>query len=323
MSYKHLTIEERYQIQAYKEAGLAKNEIAKKLNVHPSTISRELKRNSSKINKRYSAKNADKVSNAKRKYASQKSNLKMTKRVKNHIVKYIEEDYSPEQVSATLRIKDKINISLVRIYQYIEEDKLSGGELHTHLRFFHTGHKRAKYGAKYKGKIKDRVSISQRPDVVDEKKRIGDLETDTIVGANQKGAITTIVDRASMFVKISIPTSKKAIDIETETLKLLVPFKDRIHTITSDNGFEFSNHKNISKALDFDYYFCHPYSSWERGLNEYINGLIRQYIPKGTSFENITAEYIQMIEDKLNNRPRKSLNWKTPNEVFYGLEMAA
>ena len=197
------------------------------------------------------------------------------------------------------------------------------GKLYTHLRFYHTGHRRAKYGKKYKGKIKDRVSISKRPDIVNEKTRIGDFETDTIVGANQKGAITTIVDRASMFVKISIPTSKKASDVEKETLKLLTPFKDKILTITSDNGFEFSNHKNVSQALNCDYYFCHPYSSWERGLNEYINGLIRQYIPKGTSFENITPEYIQIIEDKLNNRPRKSLNWQTPNEVFYGSEMAA
>ena len=323
MSYKHLTIEGRYHIQAYKEAGYLQIEIAEKLQVSPATISRELNRNSSKIHKRYSAKNADKVSSDKRMYASKKSNLKMTKKVKNYIVKYIEEDYSPEQVSATLRLKHKINISLVRIYQYIESDKLSGGDLHTHLRFHHTGHRRAKYGAKYKGQIKDRVSISQRPEIVDDKQRIGDLETDTIVGANQKGAITTIVDRASMFIKISIPTTKKAIDIERETLRLLTPFKDRIKTMTSDNGFEFSNHKNISKALDCDYYFCHPYSSWERGLNEYINGLIRQYIPKGTSFENITPEYIQMIEDKLNNRPRKSLNWRTPNEVFYGLEIAA
>lgn len=323
MKYKHLTLEERYQIQAYKEAGFKKSEIAKKLNVHPSTIGRELKRNSSKINKRYTAKKADKVASNKRMYASKKSNLKMTTKVKNYIVKYIKEDYSPEQVSATLKLKHEINISLIRIYQYIEADKLSGGNLHTHLRFYHTGHRRAKYGQKYKGQIQDRVSISQRPEIVDDKTRIGDLETDTIVGANQKGAITTIVDRASMFIKISIPTSKKASDIEDETLRLLTPFKDRIHTITSDNGLEFSNHLNISKALECDYYFCHPYSSWERGLNEYINGLIRQYIPKGTSFENITSEYIQMIEDKLNNRPRKSLNWKTPNEVFYAEKIAA
>jgi len=323
LKYKHLTLEKRYQIQAYKEVGLKKNEIAKKLNVHPSTISREVKRNSSKINNIYTAKKADQVSNDKRKYASCKSNFKMTKKVKNHIVKYIEEDYSPEQTSATLRIKHNIEISFVRIYQYIEADRLSSGDLHTHLRFYHTGHRRAKYGEKYKGKIKDRVSISQRPDIVEDKKRIGDFETDTIVGANQQGAITTIVDRASMFIKISIPTSKKASDIEDETLRLLTPFKDRIHTITSDNGFEFSNHMNISKALNCNYYFCHPYSSWERGLNEYINGLIRQYIPKGTSFKDITSKDIQIIEDKLNNRPRKSLNWKTPKEVFYAEKIAA
>ena len=103
----------------------------------------------------------------------------------------------------------------------------------------------------------------------------------------------------------------------------MLPLKDKIHTITSDNGLEFSNHKNISQALDYEHYFCHPYSSWERGLNEYTNGLIRQYIPKGTSFNDITPEYIKMIEDKLNNRPRKALNWKTPNEAFYGLKMAA
>lgn len=322
-NYKHLTREERYQIQAYKKAGFSQVEIAKELMVHKATISRELSRNSSKLHKRYTAAKADKVSCDRRMYASKKSNFKMTKEVKKYIVKYIEEDYSPEQASATLKIRHNINISLVRIYQYIEDNKFSGGDLHTHLRFYHTGHRRAKYGAKYKGQIKDRVSISQRPAIVDDKSRIGDLETDTIVGANQKGAITTIVDRASMFIKISIPTSKKASDIEAETIRLLTPFKDRIKTITSDNGFEFSNHKNVSQALNCDYYFCHPYSSWERGLNEYINGLIRQYIPKGTSFENITPQYIQLIEDKLNNRPRKSLNWKTPNEVFYGLEMVA
>ncbi len=323
MSYKHLTIEERYHIQAYREAKKSQKEIAQMLGVHPSTISREIKKNSSKINKRYNAKKADKISNDKRMYASRKSNLKMTKKVKNYIVKYIEDDYSPEQVSATLRIKHSIDISIVRIYQYIEEDKLLGGELHTHLRFYHTGHRRAKYGTKYKGQIKDRVSISQRPDIVDEKKRIGDFEADTIIGTNRKGAITTVVDRVSMLVKISIPTTKKADEVSAEMERILMPIKDKIQTITTDNGFEFSNHKNISKALDCDYYFCHPYSSWERGLNEYTNGLIRQYIPKGTSFEDITPEYIQMIENKLNNRPRKSLNWKTPNEVFYAEKIAA
>lgn len=321
--YKHLTREERYQIQAYKKAGFSQVEIAKELVVHKSTISRELKRNSSKIYKKYSAQKADEISINRRMYASKSSNKKMTKSMIMHIVKYIEDDFSPEQTSATLKIRDGLKISHVRIYQYIREDKLKGGDLYTHLRFYHTGKRRAQYGAKHKGKIKDRVSISQRPKIVDKKIRLGDFEIDTIIGTNRKGAITTAVDRASLLSIISIPTTKKADEIEAEIKRIFLPFKDKVQTITSDNGLEFSNHKNISQSLDCEYYFCHPYSSWERGLNEYTNGLIRQYIPKGTSFENITLEYIKMIEDKLNNRPRKSLNWRTPNEVFYGLEAAA
>jgi len=117
------------------------------------------------------------------------------------------------------------------------------------------------------------VSISQRPKIVEDKTRLGDLEIDTIIGTNRKGAITTAVDRVSLLSIISIPTTKKADEVESEIIRILSPFKDKIQTITSDNGLEFSNHKNVSQYLDCDYYFCHPYSSWERGLNEYTNGL--------------------------------------------------
>jgi IS30 family transposase len=323
MSYHHLTIEERYQINAYKAVGYKNYEIAKEINVHPSTISRELKRNRSKITGTYIPQWAENFAKSRSVIQSENANKKMDEKMKNLIREYIKKDWSPEQVSAMLKIKDNMTISFVRIYQFIEQDRLEGGDLHTHLRFYHTGHRRAKYGAKYKGKIEGRVSISKRPDIVDEMTRIGDFEIDTIIGSNRKGAISTAVDRGSKLVKISIPTTKKADEVEEEIKRILSPFKDKIETITSDNGFEFSNHKNIANSLDCDYYFCHPYSSWERGLNEYTNGLIRQYIPKGTSFKNITAEYIQEIEDKLNNRPRKSLNWRTPNEVFYGRKEAA
>ena len=323
MSYRHLTLGERYHIQAYKEAGFKQNEIANKIGVNPSTISRELQKNSTKIHKRYTAAKANQVASDRRMYASRKSNKKLDRKLKKIITEYITEDWSPEQISFRLKLTKSIDISFVRIYQFIEQNKQEGGELYTHLRFHHTGHRRAGYGSKSKGRIKDRVSISQRDEIVDEKSRIGDWEIDTIVGANQKGAITTVVERVTSLTRISIPTTKKAIDIENETIRIMLPLKDKIHTITSDNGLEFSNHKNISQALNYDHYFCHPYSSWERGLNEYTNGLIRQYIPKGTSFNDITPEYIKMIEDKLNNRPRKALDWKTPNEAFYGLEMAA
>ena len=318
---KHLTQEQRYHIEAYRKAGFGNSFIAKDLGVHPSTIGRELKRNSSPIRHKYSAKVAQEISSL-RKSVNSKANKKFKNELKDLVIEYIERDWSPEQVSATLRIKHKLSLSFVRIYQYIELDRQSGGELHTHLRFY--GKKRrAKYGKKSNVRIKERVSISERPSIVDEKIRIGDFEIDTIIGKGKQGAITTIVDRASAFVKISMPTTKRAEDIEKETIRLLTPYKKTTHTITSDNGLEFSNHKAISSTLDCNYYFCHPYSSWERGLNEYTNGLIRQYFKKGSDFSNISPKRIQEVEDKLNHRPRKTLGWRTPYEVFYGLENAA
>ncbi len=116
--------------------------------------------------------------------------------------------------------------------------------------FYHTGHRRAKYGSKSKGRIKDRISISQREKIVDDKSRIGDWEIDTIIGSNQKGAITTIVEKATSLVRISIPTTKKAIEVQNETIRIMTPLKDKIYTITSDNGLEFANHQNMSKALN-------------------------------------------------------------------------
>lgn len=318
---KHLTQGQRYHIEAYKKAGYGNSFIAKELGVHPSTIGRELKRNSSPIRHKYSAKVAHEISSL-RKSINSKANKKLKNELEELVIEYIHKDWSPEQVSATLLNKHELSLSFVRIYQYIEIDKQNGGSLHTHLRFY--GKKRrAKYGSKHKGRIKERVSISERPEIVDKKTRIGDFEIDTIIGKGKQGAITTIVDRASAFVKISIPTTKRAEDIEDQATRLLLPYKDITHTITSDNGLEFANHIDIAKVLECDYYFCHPYSSWERGLNEYTNGLIRQYFPKGSSFENITAEKIQEVEDKLNYRPRKTLGWKTPYEVFFGIENAA
>lgn len=319
--FKHLTQEQRYHIEAYKKAGYGNSEIARDIGVHPSTIGRELKRNSSPIRQRYGAKAAQEISSLRRSVNS-KANRKLKNELEDLVVKYIERDWSPEQVSAILHIKHDLSLSFVRIYQYIETDRQNGGELHTHLRFY-SKKRRAKYGKKSNVKIKERVSISERPAIVDDKARIGDFEIDTIIGEGRQGAITTIVDRASAFVKISIPTSKRAKDIENETTRLLRPHRDITHTITSDNGLEFANHKAIAKTLDCDYFFCHPYSSWERGLNEYTNGLIRQYFPKGSSFQNITPEKIQEVEDKLNHRPRKTLGWRTPYEVFYGMEKAA
>jgi len=315
MSYKHLTQEQRYHIQAYKSAGYANKDIAKEIGVHPSTISREIKRNKGEIFGIYFAFEAHEKYKKRVQEQSSKANLKLTPNNIALIKKYLIQDYSPEQISATLKLKHNVAISYVTIYSFIYENKLNGGVLYKHLR--QKTKRRAKYGKAQKRRIPDRISIENRPPIVDEKTRVGDFEADTIIGKGKKGAIVTIVDRKSMYVKLSLPVSKRANIVASEMIRLLGRFKGKVYTITTDNGLEFAHHKVVSKKLKCDYYFCHPYSSWERGLNENINGLIRQYIPKGSSFENLSAKDIKRIENRLNHRPRKSLGWRTPYEVFY------
>lgn len=319
MSYKHLTLQERYLINAYKSIKTQK-EIAKIVGVHPSTICREIQRGRGKIDKQYWVIASHNKSVIRQAEKSKNANLKLTEEMIELIKVYLGKQYSPEQISATIKLKHQQEISYVTIYKYIYVNRLNEGDLYKQLR--HKGKRRVKYASKRKSRIKDRVSIHKRPEIVDEKRRLGDFEIDTIIGKGQQGAIITIVDRKSMYLKISIPCSKSSKIVANEIKRLLYPFKKKVHTITTDNGLEFAKHKTIAKALKCDYYFCDPYSSWQRGLNENINGLIRQYIPKGSSFENISKKRITEIENKLNHRPRKSLGWKTPYEVFHEKEAA-
>jgi IS30 family transposase len=152
---------------------------------------------------------------------------------------------------------------------------------------------------------------------VEEKSRIGDFEIDTVIGKDHQGALVTIVDRMSKFTLIGKVESKEADGVTSMLIKLLRPYKDAVETITGDNGKEFAGHLKVSEGLNCDFYFAHPYSSWERGLNENTNGLIRQYAPKGTSFENIDQARLDFIMERLNNRPRKTLGFRTPREVFF------
>jgi len=319
MSYKHLTLQERYLINAYKRIKTQK-EIAEMVGVHPSTISRELKRGRGKIGKDYWVIYSHNKALKRQIEKSKNSNLKLTAETIKLIKKYLQIEYSPEQIAATLTLKYHQPISHVTIYKYIYINRLAEGKLYKQLR--HKGKRRVKYASKRKSRIKDRISIHQRPELVEDKTRLGDFEIDTIIGAGRKGAIVTIVDRKSMYLKLPIPCSKNSKIVANEIKRLLYPFKKKVHTITTDNGLEFAQHKKISKALKCDFYFCDPYSSWQRGLNENINGLIRQYIPKGSNFENISKKQIRHIEERLNHRPRKSLGWKTPYEVFHEKEAA-
>ncbi len=224
--------------------------------------------------------------------------------------KIINEQWSPEQISGWLQLHDDISISHTWIYQHVEKDLEQGGELSNHMR-------RGKYSfepREYKGKIKNRMTIDKRPDVINQRKRLGDFETDLIVGRKNKGAILTIIDRLSRYCIISKLNGKGSQEVKETLVQALEQYHGQKHSITSDNGNEFMLHQEISETLNIKYYFAHPYASYERGSIENLNGLIRQYIPKGKTFDGITQEEIQQIEDKLNSRPRKILNYLTPKE---------
>jgi IS30 family transposase len=217
-------------------------------------------------------------------------------------------DWSPEQVSGWLKVSQDIAISHERIYQHVWADKCRGGTLFKHLR---------QSSKDKRGQIRNRVSIDDRPDIVTQKSRLGDWEIDTVIGKNHQGALVTIVDRVSKFTLIKKVDSKHAEVVTEATIILLQSYLDRTLRLTADNGKEFAGHEKIKEQLKADVYFAHPYSSWERGLNENTNGLIRQYFTKGSSFERITDEDVDAVMHKLNHCPRKTLNYKTPHAVFF------
>lgn len=311
--YNHLTAGQRYQIESLKAAEKSQKAIAQMLGVSESTISRELKRNSGK--RGYRPRQAQ-IKTVNRRREARKA-IKMTPDLIGVIEGKLREDWSPEQVSGWLKREQSTAVSHERIYQHIWTNKRAGGELYKHLRQSRKQRKK-RYGAKDKrGQIKNRTSIDLRPEVVEQKVRLGDWEIDTVIGQNHQGALVTVVDRVSKFTLIKKVDSKHAEGVAEATIALLKPYRDKALTITADNGKEFAEHEKIAAALQATVYFAHPYHSWERGINENTNGLIRQYFPKGSSFADITDAHVDTVMNKLNQRPRKTLNYRTPHEVFF------
>jgi IS30 family transposase len=314
-NYCHLTLAQRYKIEALLKADHKPSFIAVQLQVNKSTISRELKRNRTKTGS-YSARSAYEISQEKKERFSH--NRKFSPAMERFIRdKLSNEQWSPEQITGYCKRHDIPMVSHERIYHFIYQDKAEGGQLYKHLRVASKMYrKRYGSGKNKRSIIKDRVSIDLRPDCINNKERVGDWEIDTIIGKGNKGAIVTIAERATAFVLIARLNGKNALDLAKAVVRLMAPFKNLVLSITADNGLEFAMHKYITEKLDTEFYFAHPYSSWERGLNEYTNRLIRQYIPKETEFNDVNDQHIKMITMKLNSRPRKKLNFKSPGTIF-------
>ena len=313
--YTQLTREQRYQIYALLKAGQKQSEIARFIKVHKSTVSRELARNCGQ--KGYRPKQAHQFALNKRK----KARYRIAASTWILIETLIRQEWSPEQVSDWLKDNYGLQISHEWIYQYILIDKHAGGDLHRHLRC--QKKRRKRYGTyDRRGRIKNRVSIDERPAIVDTRQRLGDWEVDTIIGKGYRHAIVSLTERKSRLAllrKVEHKTAQAVADAVIELMKLLPV---RTHTITADNGQEFADHERIAKELKTDVYFAHPYSSWERATNENMNGLIRQYFPKKRNFVTITQQEIEFVMERLNNRPKKCLGFKSPYQVFFNYSSA-
>ena len=310
--YKQLTSEQRYTISVLLQNRTKQKEIAKAINVSPGTVSREIRRNSG-FRGRYNweTAQANAVQTKRKKPGNHSINTEVMEEARHLLVT---EQWSPEQISGVLA-KDGKYISHETIYRMIRKDKAEGGTLYKHCR--HKLKRRARPVGGRRISIPNRTSISERPAEVDGK-RFGDFEMDTIVGRGNHGAIVTLIERStSMLFMRKLKKGKNAKELARTVIHLLSPFKEHVKSITTDNGTEFACHEMIGKSLGVTIYFAAPYASWQKGAIENANGLIRQYVPKTETFEHVSHQQITKYSKRINIRPRKKLEFKTPHECFY------
>lgn len=318
-NYKHLSFDERLCIRLWLTDKQSISEIARRLERAKSSIAAEVKRN--KHHGHYEPKRAENKAGKRRK-------TPRTAPKRNHpeIAAFVEERLarqdSPEQIAGRMKeqhpARSDLRVSFMTLYRWIEKDRAEGGTKYRNLRLNHHRRKRPRKKSARRARIADRVMITQRPPEVDAKERTGDWEGDTVVGPHgSTHALVTLVDRRSRYLQVMRVPNKQA---ATLNAAVLARFKRRPdlarHTVTVDNGLEFAEHAALSKGLKASVFFAHPGCSWERGLNENTNGLIRQYFPKGTDFSRVTAQRVAQVESLLNNRPRKSLDYRTPAEYL-------
>ncbi len=315
-SYEHFTQDEQFYIGKRKEAGDANKEIARILNRHPSSVGREISRNKDPITGLYAGIVAFEKAKSRQENAQRKENKieSLSDKAYYTMLEELGNRSSPEQIAKILTNEIGESISHQAIYNHIRQDKAAGGKLYLHLR---RKGRRYRYCKKtWKVIINGKKSIETRPLRILLLQTFGNWEIDTIFGKDQKSFLLTLVEIGTKYSIIRKIPNKEAATVKAAIESIKAETGIVIRTMTSDNGGEFASHAEISKTYDFDWYFCHPYCSGERGLNENTNGLIRDFLPKGTDFNLISDEEILRIQNNLNSRPRKALNFKRPVYVF-------
>ena len=313
-NYSQLTTEDRYTISALRTQGLSSAEIARVLGRHRSTITREVERNYCRLDGAYRAAKADSRTRGRR--SRSRRNQQFSASEYKLVEECLKSEWSPEQISGRLEEYGILYISHETIYKYIWADKEAGGDLHTYLRCAQKIRRKRYRAYDSRGQLANKRHISERPKSVETRKTCGHWEIDTVAGKGSKDCIVTIVERKTGFTLIGKMPNKTMRSLNERTLQLIARHPEQFKSITSDNGTEFHDYKQIERKTGIPFYFATPYHSWERGTNENTNGLIRQYLPKGTSMKSLTQCQCNAIAKKLNTRPRKRLAYKTPEEMF-------
>jgi len=305
-----LTLSQRYQIWAFRH--LKPAQIAQKLGKHRSVVTREIKRSGTQL-AYYNPQKANQACQQRK----AKNATKATTAMYQVIAQGLAKEWSPDQIKGRCEQEGHPMLSTAAIYQHIWRDQQQGGLLYKGLR--HASHPYRKRYGKPDGRTKTvkqaaKPSIEQRPAIVEENTRFGDWEVDTVIGPTHKGVLVTLTERSSNYLLMGRSEDKSADSVERVVVNCLKESKLPVFTITSDNGTEFANYERIAKAVKADFFFAHPYHAWERGANEHNNKLIRQYIPKKKDFSQMSPQQVKAYQERINDRPRKKLNYSTPNE---------
>jgi IS30 family transposase len=311
-TYHQLTPGERYELSALRKQGYTKAEIARALGRHRSTIGREIQRNA-REDGGYRASTAGERTRARR--SRSRRNRRFTDDAWALVVRWLREDFSPEQVSGWLRRRGELWISHETIYRYIWADRRRGGTLYLHLRGARK-QRRKRYGRNdSRGRLAGKRAISERPPGAANRSRVGHLEGDTVLGTD-RSCILTLVDRKTGYTMIG-KLKARTVEATNRAAIFLINRTERCtRSLTVDNGTEFHGYKHIEVATGAEFFFATPHHSWERGTNENTNGLIRQYAPKRTSLAHLTQAHCDRIAHKLNDRPRRRLGFRTPRECY-------
>lgn len=315
MNYHQITYEERYTLGLLRREGHTPAEIARILGRHRSTILREVRRNRAASDGTYRPQLADWYARGRR--SRSRRNSRFGPSDYRIVERLLKKKWSPEQIAGRLRMDGALSISHETIYRYAWNDKAAGGNLYKHLRCSTKQRRKRHNSYDSRGRLAGKRHISERPCWVDKRRSIGHWEVDTVVGAGSKDCVATLVERKTGFTMIGKLPDRSKLSM-SKRLKTLIRRAERcFKTITADNGTEFHGYESVEHAIPVKFYFATPYHSWERGTNENLNGLLRQYLPKKSNLQGLTQRRCDVIARWLNSRPRKRLGYRTPEECFY------